>query len=72
MRPGSNAQEELFCRSFIQAHVRYEPENLPRPELSEKDLVMLRALPVWDTLWQAERKPRTGDRYVAAWISGTT
>jgi hypothetical protein len=55
MRPGSEQHKELFCRSFIQTHVRYEPENLPWPALGEKDLALLRALPVWDTLWQVER-----------------
>lgn len=55
MRPGSQEHKELFCRTFIQTHVRYEPENLPWPELSERDLKLLRALPVWDTLWQVER-----------------
>lgn len=55
MRPGSEQHKELFCRSFIQTHVRYEPESLAWPELAEKDLNMLRALPIWDTLWQVER-----------------
>jgi hypothetical protein len=55
MRPGSQEHKELFCRTFIQTHVRYEPENLPWPELGEHDLKLLRALPIWDTLWQVER-----------------
>jgi hypothetical protein len=54
MRPGSEEHKELFCRTFIQTHVRYEPENLPWPELDENDLRLLRALPIWDTLWQVE------------------
>jgi len=55
VRPGSEQHKELFCRSFIQTHARYEPESLAWPELAEKDLAMLRALPIWDTLWQVER-----------------
>ncbi|MGH7738018.1 MAG: ferritin-like domain-containing protein [Candidatus Tyrphobacter sp.] len=52
---GSAQHKELFCRSFIQTHVRYEPESLAWPELGEEDLRLLRSLPVWDTLWQVER-----------------
>ncbi len=55
MRPGSPEHKELFCRSFIQTHVRYEPASLDWPLLGEKDLELLRALPIWDTLWQVER-----------------
>lgn len=55
VRPGSEQHKELFCRSFIQTHVRFEPESLAWPVLEEKDVQMLRALPVWDTLWQVER-----------------
>lgn len=55
MRPGSEQHKELFCRSFIQTHARWEPESLPWPDLGANDLELLRALPVWDTLWQVER-----------------
>lgn len=55
VRPGSQQHKELFCRSFIQTHVRYEPESLAWPELSGRDLALLRALPIWSTLWQVER-----------------
>ncbi len=55
MRPGSQEHKELFCRTFVRTHVRYEPESLAWPTLGERDLELLRALPVWDTLWQVER-----------------
>lgn len=55
MRPGSEQHKELFCRTFVQTHVRYEPQSLEWPQLAEKDLQVLRALPIWDTLWQVER-----------------
>ncbi len=55
MRPGTPEHKELFCRIFIQTHARYEPESLDWPVLGEKDLELLRALPIWDTLWQVER-----------------
>ncbi len=55
MRLGSEEHRQLFCRTFIDTHERWEPEALDWPELGEKDLAMLRALPIWSTFWQVER-----------------
>ena len=38
---------DLFCRTFIETHVDFEPEQLPWPELDEVNLRRLRAFPFW-------------------------
>jgi hypothetical protein len=47
MRVGSPEHRDLFCRTFIETHVDFEPENLPWPELDEVNLRRLRAFPFW-------------------------
>lgn len=54
MRIGSNEHKELFCRTFIETHVVYEPETLPWPALDDVMLAQLRALPIWGTALQIE------------------
>ena len=47
MRPGTSAHRDLFCRTFIETHVAFEPEQLPWPELEPLHLERLRAFPLW-------------------------
>ncbi len=47
MRVGSPQHRDLFCRTFIETHVAFEPEHLPWPELDEVNLRRLRAFPFW-------------------------
>lgn len=47
MRVGTPEHRDLFCRTFIEGHVPYEPENLPWPNLEPKYLERLRSLPFW-------------------------
>ncbi|MEA2688547.1 MAG: hypothetical protein QOD51_1154 [Candidatus Eremiobacteraeota bacterium] len=47
MRVGTPAHRELFCRTFIETHVAFEPEELPWPDLQGVDLARLRAFPFW-------------------------
>ena len=54
MRVGSEEHKELFCRSFIDSHERYEPEALPWPQLDEKSLGLLRSMPIWNMALQVE------------------
>ncbi len=54
MHIGSHEHKELFCRSFIESHEPYEPKDLPWPELDEKSLEVLRAIPVWSMAVQVE------------------
>jgi hypothetical protein len=48
MKIGSEVHKELFCRSFIDSHWAYEPEQLPWPELDELYLERLRRIPFWE------------------------
>ena len=45
--PGSLEHRELFCRSFIDTHVAFDPEAIEWPELEPEALGRLRALPFW-------------------------
>lgn len=47
MRPGTPQHRDLFCRTFVESHVRFEPEALPWPELDARLLERLRAFPFW-------------------------
>ncbi|HYW52758.1 MAG TPA: hypothetical protein VE826_02245, partial [Dongiaceae bacterium] len=47
MRVGTPEHRDLFCRTFIETHVDFEPEQLPWPELDEVNLRRLRAFPFW-------------------------
>jgi hypothetical protein len=47
MRPGTPQHRDLFCRTFIDTHVVFEPEALPWPDLEPKYLERLRDFPLW-------------------------
>jgi hypothetical protein len=47
MQIGSEEHKRLFCDSFIATHNRYEPQEMPWPQLDEMSLARLRAIPVW-------------------------
>jgi len=47
MKVGTEEHKQQFCRQFIASHLRYQPEDLPWPELDELALTRLRAIPVW-------------------------
>lgn len=51
---GSTEHKELFCRSFIGSHLRYEPHELPWPKLDDASLAFLRSIPVWTTALEVE------------------
>jgi hypothetical protein len=56
MKLGSEQHKELFCRSFIDSHLKYEPEQLPWPELDGLALERLQAIPFWKEALYTERK----------------
>jgi hypothetical protein len=56
MKIGSEAHKELFCRDFMATHRRFEPEELPWPELDEAELARLRAVPFWQEVFHTERR----------------
>jgi len=56
MKIGSEAHKELFCRSFLESHQVYEPENLPWPEINASELEALRSVPFWKQALKVEQK----------------
>jgi hypothetical protein len=56
MKIGSEAHKELFCGSFMDSHLPYEPETLPWPELDSAAIERLRKIPFWDEALYTERK----------------
>jgi hypothetical protein len=47
MQIGSEEHKRLFCDAFIATHNRYEPQEMPWPQLDDMSLARLRAIPVW-------------------------
>jgi hypothetical protein len=56
MKIGSEAHKELFCRSFMESHLKYEPEKLPWPQLDGVGLERLRGIPFWEKALDTERE----------------
>jgi hypothetical protein len=56
MKLGSEQHKELFCRSFTESHLNYEPETLPWPELDSVALERLRGIPFWREALATERE----------------
>src|SRR5262245_11694933 len=54
MRIGSEAHKQLFCRTFLDHHLPYEPARLAWPVLHPESLALLRGLPFWTHAVQAE------------------
>src|SRR5262245_36486396 len=44
---GSTAHRDLFCRSFLDTHVSFDPEMIDWPTLEPAALQRLRSLPFW-------------------------
>jgi hypothetical protein len=47
MKIGTPQHRDLFCRTFIDSHVVFDPETLPWPELDAETLHLVRAFPFW-------------------------
>ncbi len=56
MKLGSEAHKELFCRSFLDSHLTYDPATLPWPQLDSVALERLRAIPFWGEALRTERR----------------
>lgn len=56
MKIGSQAHKELFCRSFMESHLEYEPESLSWPQVDSVVLERLRGIPFWQTALETEQK----------------
>lgn len=55
MQLGTEEHKQLFCQSFLDTHLDYQPENLPWPELDEVSLTKLRQIPFWEQALFTER-----------------
>ena len=66
MRIGSEEHKELFCRTFLEGHLKYEPPEFAWPELNEQQLALLRGLPFWTHALQFESEAGPMIRSVAA------
>ena len=62
-RTGSLEHRDLFCRTFIETHRPFEPENLPWPLLEARYVELLRAFPFWSFARSMEQE---ADRMIAA------
>ncbi|WP_330202674.1 ferritin-like domain-containing protein [Cyanobacterium sp. Dongsha4] len=47
MKLGSKEHKKLFCQTFLDSHIHYEPEDLPWPELDSFHLNRLKSIPFW-------------------------
>lgn len=54
MQIGSEEHKELFCRSFIDSHKVYDPEEWPWPQLDDVSLARLRSIPIWTMALEIE------------------
>ena len=61
-RVGSIAHRDLFCRTFIETHLPFEPEGLPWPRLEARYVDLLRAFPFWSFARSMEQE---ADRMIA-------
>ncbi|MDV3001941.1 MAG: hypothetical protein N5P05_003547 [Chroococcopsis gigantea SAG 12.99] len=55
MKLGSQTHKELFCRSFLDSHLHYEPETMAWPELDGVMLERLQSIPFWLEALKTER-----------------
>lgn len=54
MKIGSELHKELFCNSFKESHIIFEPEELPWPKLDDAALKRLRDVPFWEEALNTE------------------
>ncbi|HTW85897.1 MAG TPA: hypothetical protein VMD91_17640 [Candidatus Sulfotelmatobacter sp.] len=56
MRPGTLAHRDLFCRTFVETHVAFEPAELPWPVLDPTLLARVRSFPFWNIARSIEQR----------------
>ena len=56
MKIGSGEHKERFCRAFIASHRRFDPGRLCWPEMDQRALGRLRAIPFWQEVLYTERR----------------
>jgi hypothetical protein len=68
-RIGSIEHRDLFCRTFIETHMPFEPEALPWPQLEPRYVDLLRAFPFWSFARSMEQE---ADRMIATFARTLT
>jgi hypothetical protein len=56
MKFGSYEQKKLFCRSFIDSHTSFNPEQLSWPKLDNQSLERLQCIPFWPDLLKQQQQ----------------
>jgi hypothetical protein len=56
MRPGTLQHRDLFCVTFVETHVAFEPAELPWPVLDETLLARIRSFPFWNIARSIEQR----------------
>jgi hypothetical protein len=51
---GSEEHRDLFCRTFVETHLPFHPEDIRWPDLDRESLARLKALPVWNEAVRTE------------------
>ncbi|GAA6614624.1 ferritin-like domain-containing protein [Scytonema sp. NUACC26] len=69
MKLGSENHKELFCHSFIESHIKFEPEELPWPTVDSVTLDRLRGIPFWKEALITEQRAGAMVRAFADTIS---
>jgi hypothetical protein len=64
LRIGSIAHRDLFCKTFLDTHKPFEPEDLPWPDLDISYVDLLRAFPFWSFARSMEQE---ADRMIATY-----
>jgi len=54
IRIGSEEHKRLFCKTFVETHDPFKPEEIAWPELDEESLARLKSLPVWNEAARTE------------------
>ena len=54
MHIGSEEHRGLYCRTFVETHKPYAPEDIAWPDLDPESLSRLKALPVWNEAVRTE------------------
>lgn len=54
LRPGSDEHRRLYCRTFVETHRPFLPEDVVWPDLDAEALARLKALPVWSEAVRTE------------------
>ncbi len=65
-RIGSPQHRDLFCRTFVETHRPFEPEDLPWPALEPRYVELLRAFPFWSFARSMEQE---ADRMIATFCT---